>query len=121
MRISDWSSDVCSSDLPDPNKIETIAEPWIEAVIYCPDEYLGAILKQCQDRRGIQKNLTYVGGRAQVTYALPLNELVFDFSDELKTNCRGYAIFVSTHLVYRAGDLLKINILSNHSDWKHVE
>src|SRR6186713_131817 len=67
------------ADMPDPNRIETIEEPWIEATIYTPDEYLGAILKLCQDRRGIQKNLTYVAGRAQLTYELPLNEVVFDF------------------------------------------
>ncbi len=69
------------ADMPDPNKIESISEPWIEATIYVPDEYLGSILKLCQDRRGIQKNLTYVGGRAQATYELPLNEVVFDFYD----------------------------------------
>ncbi|HVF95178.1 MAG TPA: translation elongation factor 4, partial [Sphingomonas sp.] len=69
------------ADMPDPNAITSIAEPWIEATIYVPDEYLGSILKLCQDRRGIQKNLTYVGGRAQATYELPLNEVVFDFYD----------------------------------------
>src|SRR3546814_14842890 len=79
--------------MPDPNKIETIAEPWIEAVIYCPDEYLGAILKLCQDRRGIQTNLTYVGGGGQGTYELPLNEVVFDFYDRLKSISRGYGRF----------------------------
>src|SRR3546814_17302563 len=67
------------ADMPEANYIDFIEEPWIEAVIYVPDEYLGSILKLCQDRRGIQKNLTYVGGRAQVTYELPLNEVVFDF------------------------------------------
>ena len=71
----------------------TIEEPWIKAVIYTPDEYLGAILKLCQDRRGIQVDLTYVGGRAQVTYELPLNEVVFDFYDRLKSISRGYASF----------------------------
>ena len=75
------------ADMPEPNRIETIEEPWIEATIYVPDEYLGPILKLCQDRRGIQKNLTYVGHgkstRAQVTYELPLNEVVFDFYDRL--------------------------------------
>ncbi|HAW35935.1 MAG TPA: elongation factor 4, partial [Erythrobacter sp.] len=71
------------ADYPDPSRIEQIEEPWIKAVIYTPDEYLGAILKLCQDRRGIQVDLTYVGGRAQVTYELPLNEVVFDFYDRL--------------------------------------
>ena len=81
------------ADMPDPNRIEMIEEPWIEATIYVPDEYLGSILKLCQDRRGIQKNLTYVGGRAQLTYELPLNEVVFDFYDRLKSISRGYASF----------------------------
>jgi GTP-binding protein LepA len=76
------------ADMPDPNKIDLIEEPWIEATIYVPDEYLGTILKLCQDRRGIQKNLTYVGGRAQLTYELPLNEVVFDFYDRLKSISR---------------------------------
>src|SRR3546814_17205065 len=77
------------ADMPDANHIDYIEQPWIEAGIYCPDEYLGSILKLCQDRRGIQKNLTYVGGRAQVTYELPLNEVVFDFYDRLKSISRG--------------------------------
>ena len=81
------------ADMPDPNRIDEIEEPWIEATIYVPDEYLGSILKLCQDRRGIQKNLTYVGGRAQITYDLPLNEVVFDFYDRLKSISRGYASF----------------------------
>src|SRR5687767_10065236 len=76
------------ADMPDPNRIESIEEPWIEATIYVPDEYLGSILKLCQDRRGIQKGLTYVGSgahqRAQIKYELPLNEVVFDFYDRLK-------------------------------------
>ena len=73
------------SDMPDPSTIELIEEPWIEATIFTPDEYLGSILKLCQDRRGLQKNLTYVGGRAQVVYELPFNEVVFDFYDRLKS------------------------------------
>ncbi|MGY4399013.1 GTP-binding protein LepA [Sphingomonas sp. UYAg733] len=101
------------ADMPDPNKIATIAEPWIEAVIYCPDEYLGPILKLCQDRRGIQKNLTYVAGRAQVTYELPLNEVVFDFYDRLKSISRGYASFDYHQIGYREGDLVKMGILVN--------
>ena len=79
------------ADMPDPTWIGLMEEPWIEAVIYVPDEHLGPILKLCQDRRGIQKNLTYVAGRAQVTYELPLNEVVFDFYDRLKSISRGYA------------------------------
>ncbi len=101
------------ADMPDPNKIETIAEPWIQAVIYVPDEYLGSILKLCQDRRGIQKNLTYVGGRAQATYELPLNEVVFDFYDRLKSLSKGYASFDYEQIGYREGDLVKMGILVN--------
>ncbi|WBH16639.1 translation elongation factor 4 [Sphingomonas radiodurans] len=102
------------ADMPDPNKIEMIAEPWIEATIYVPDEYLGSILKLCQDRRGIQKNLTYVGGRAQATYELPLNEVVFDFYDRLKSISRGYASFDYHQIGYRDGDLVKMSILVNN-------
>ncbi|KQN25909.1 GTP-binding protein LepA [Sphingomonas sp. Leaf33] len=101
------------ADMPEPNKIETIAEPWIQAVIYVPDEYLGSILKLCQDRRGIQKNLTYVGGRAQATYELPLNEVVFDFYDRLKSLSKGYASFDYEQIGYREGDLVKMGILVN--------
>ena len=101
------------ADMPDPNKIESIAEPWIQAVIYVPDEYLGSVLKLCQDRRGIQKNLTYVGGRAQVTYELPLNEVVFDFYDRLKSLSKGYASFDYEQIGYREGDLVKMGILVN--------
>ena len=102
------------ADMPDPNRIEQIDEPWIEATIYVPDEYLGSILKLCQDRRGIQKNLTYVGGRAQITYELPLNEVVFDFYDRLKSISRGYASFDYHQIGHRAGDLVKMNILVNN-------
>jgi GTP-binding protein LepA len=101
------------ADMPDPNRIESIEEPWIEATIYVPDEYLGSILKLCQDRRGIQKNLTYVGGRAQITYELPLNEVVFDFYDRLKSISRGYASFDYHQIGYREGDLVKMSILVN--------
>ena len=101
------------ADMPDPTKIAEIQEPWIEAVIYCPDEYLGSILKLCQDRRGLQKNLTYVGGRAQVTYELPLNEVVFDFYDRLKSISRGYASFDYHQIGYREGDLVKMGIMVN--------
>ena len=101
------------SDWPDPNQIAMIEEPWIEAVIYVPDEHLGPILKLCQDRRGIQKNLTYVAGRAQLTYELPLNEVVFDFYDRLKSISRGYASFDYHQIGHREGDLVKMNILVN--------
>ncbi|PKQ00885.1 MAG: elongation factor 4 [Alphaproteobacteria bacterium HGW-Alphaproteobacteria-13] len=102
------------ADMPDPNRIEEIEEPWIEATIYVPDEYLGSILKLCQDRRGIQKNLTYVGGRAQITYELPLNEVVFDFYDRLKSISRGYASFDYHQIGHRPGDLVKMSILVNN-------
>ena len=102
------------ADMPDPNRIDEIDEPWIEAVIYVPDEYLGSILKLCQDRRGVQKNLTYVGGRAQITYELPLNEVVFDFYDRLKSISRGYASFDYHQIGHRPGDLVKMSILVNN-------
>jgi GTP-binding protein LepA len=101
------------ADMPDASAIAQIEEPWIKAVIYCPDEYLGSILKLCQDRRGIQQNLTYVGGRAQVTYELPLNEVVFDFYDRLKSISRGYASFDYHQIGHRQGDLVKMSILVN--------
>ena len=101
------------ADMPDASAIAQIDEPWIKAVIYVPDEYLGSILKLCQDRRGIQTNLTYVGGRAQVTYELPLNEVVFDFYDRLKSISRGYASFDYQQIGHRQGDLVKMNIMVN--------
>jgi GTP-binding protein LepA len=101
------------ADMPDPVRISAIDEPWIEATIYVPDEYLGSLLKLCQDRRGIQKNLTYVGGRAQITYELPLNEVVFDFYDRLKSISRGYASFDYHQIGHRPGDLVKMNVLVN--------
>src|SRR5687767_10783050 len=105
------------ADMPDPNRIEQIEEPWIEATIYVPDEYLGSVLKLCQDRRGIQKNLTYVGHgkstRALLTYELPLNEVVFDFYDRLKSISRGYASFDYHIIGHRQGDLVKMSILVN--------
>ena len=102
------------ADWPDVNRIDAVEEPWIKAVIYTPDEYLGAILKLCQDRRGIQVDLTYVGGRAQVTYELPLNEVVFDFYDRLKSISRGYASFDYEQIGLREGDLVKMSILVNN-------
>ncbi|VWX57817.1 translation elongation factor 4 [Sphingorhabdus sp. 109] len=101
------------ADMPDVVKIREIEEPWIEATIYCPDEYLGGILKLCQDRRGVQKNLTYVGDRAQVVYELPLNEVVFDFYDRLKSISRGYASFDYHQIGLRTGQLVKMNIMVN--------
>ena len=101
------------ADMPDVVKIREIREPWIKATIYTPDEYLGAILKLCQDRRGIQKELSYVGGRAMVQYELPLNEVVFDFYDRLKSISRGYASFDYEIIGHRAENLVKMNILVN--------
>ena len=102
------------ADYPDPSRIEQIDEPWIKATIYTPDEYLGSILKLCQDRRGIQTGLTYVGGRAQISYELPLNEVVFDFYDRLKSISRGYASFDYEQIGLREGDLVKMSILVNN-------
>ncbi len=102
------------ADMPDQVKIREMEEPWIKATIYTPDEYLGSILKLCQDRRGIQIGLTYVGGRAQVTYELPLNEVVFDFYDRLKSISRGYASFDYEQIGLREGDLVMMNILVNN-------
>jgi GTP-binding protein LepA len=101
------------ADMPDPNRIESIEEPWILATIYTPDEYLGGILKLCQDRRGIQQGLTYVGDRAQLKYELPLNEVVFDFYDRLKSISKGYASFDYEQIGHREGDLVKMTILVN--------
>ncbi len=100
-------------DMPDPMQILEIQEPWIEATILTPDEYLGSVLKLCQDRRGAQKELTYVGSRAMVKYDLPLNEVVFDFYDRLKSVSKGYASF-DYHLTdFRPADLVKMQILVN--------
>ncbi len=101
------------ADMPDPVKIDRIEEPWIEATIMVPDEYLGAVLKLCQDRRGRQKNLTYAGTRAMLVYELPLNEVVFDFYDRLKSISRGYASFDYQMIGYEADDLVKMSILVN--------
>ncbi len=101
------------ADMPDPSLIEEIHEPWIRATILTPDEYLGAILKLCQDRRGIQADLSYVGKRAMLTYDLPLNEVVFDFYDRLKSISRGYASFDYAITGVRPGDLVKMSILVN--------
>ncbi len=100
-------------DMPDPMKIASIEEPWIKATILTPDEYLGSILKLCQDRRGVQVDLTYAGSRAMVTYDLPLNEVVFDFYDRLKSISKGYASFDYHISGYRTGTLVKMQILVN--------
>jgi GTP-binding protein LepA len=101
------------ADLPDVMQIEEIAEPWIKATIFTPDEYLGGVIKLCQDRRGMQRELSYVGSRAMVVYDLPLNEVVFDFYDRLKSISKGYASFDYQLEDYRAGDLVKMSILVN--------
>ncbi|MGD9671778.1 MAG: translation elongation factor 4 [Hyphomicrobiaceae bacterium] len=101
------------ADMPDPTRIDRIEEPWINATIMVPDEYLGAVLKLCQDRRGRQKNLTYAGSRAMLVYELPLNEVVFDFYDRLKSISRGYASFDYQILGYEEEDLVKLQILVN--------
>ena len=101
------------ADMPDVVKIASIEEPWIRATILTPDDYLGSILKLCQERRGIQADLSYVGKRAMLVYDLPLNEVVFDFYDRLKSISKGYASF-DYHLTdYREGDLVKMSILVN--------
>jgi len=101
------------ADLPDPVKIDTISEPWIKATIFTPDDYLGPIIKLCQDRRGQQRELSYVGARAMLVYDLPLNEVVFDFYDRLKSISKGYASFDYSIEEYRVGDLVKMSILVN--------
>jgi GTP-binding protein LepA len=101
------------ADMPDQTKIVTIAEPWIRATILVPDEHLGGVLALCTERRGEQIDLTYVGNRAMVVYRLPLNEVVFDFYDRLKSTSRGYASF-DYHLDgYKESDLVKVAILVN--------
>jgi len=101
------------ADMPDVVKIAEIHEPWIRATILTPDDYLGGILKLCQDRRGIQIELTYVGTRAMLTYDLPLNEVVFDFYDRLKSISKGYASFDYQITEHKEGNLVKMSILVN--------
>ncbi|AUN28864.1 translation elongation factor 4 [Niveispirillum cyanobacteriorum] len=101
------------ADMPDVVRIDHIEEPWIKATIMLPDEYLGGVLQLCTERRGVQKDLTYVGGRAMIVYELPLNEVVFDFYDRLKSISRGYASFDYQLEEYREGDLVKMSILVN--------
>lgn len=100
-------------DMPDVVKIKEIREPWITATIMTPDEFLGPILKICEERRGVQQDLTYLNGRAMIVYKLPLNEVVFDFYDRLKSISRGYASFDYQISGYEAGDLVKTSILVN--------
>ncbi len=101
------------ADMPDVVKIDRIEEPWIQATIMVPDEYLGPVLKLCQERRGRQKDLTYAGSRAMAVYELPLNEVVFDFYDRLKSISKGYASFDYQLIGYEPGDLVKMSILVN--------
>lgn len=101
------------TDMPDVVRIERIDEPWIKATIMVPDEYLGSVLNLCTERRGEQVDLTYAGNRAMVVYKLPLNEIVFDFYDRLKSITRGYASFDYQIEEYREGDLAKVTILVN--------
>jgi len=100
-------------DMPDPVKVEHLEEPWIRATILVPDDYLGSVLALCEERRGMQKDLTYVGRRAMAVYRLPLNEVVFDFYDRLKSVSRGYASFDYQMDGYEPGDLVQMNILVN--------
>jgi len=101
-------------DMPDPSQIDHIEEPWIKATIMVPDEYLGSILALCTERRGVQVDLTYVGNRAMVVYRIPLNEVVFDFYDRLKSVSRGYASFDYQMDGYAEGELVRISILVNN-------
>lgn len=101
------------ADFPDVVRIASIEEPWVRATILVPDDYLGAVLQLCTERRGIQENLTYVGSRAMLVYELPLNEIVFDFYDRLKSITRGYASFDYELSGYKEGDLVKVTILVN--------
>ncbi|MEO0399304.1 MAG: translation elongation factor 4 [Pseudomonadota bacterium] len=101
------------ADMPDPVKVSHIDEPWIKATIMTPDEHLGAILKLCEERRGIQQELTYAGTRAMLVYELPLNEVVFDFYDRLKSISKGYASFDYQMTEYRTDQLVKMQILVN--------
>ena len=102
------------TSMPDPSQIKFIEEPWIKATIITPDEYLGSIIKICQDKRGIQKDLSYSGNRAVLVYELPLNEVVFDFYDRLKSITSGYASFDYEITNYKIGDLVKLGILVNN-------
>ena len=101
------------TEMPDPVKINNIEEPWIKATIIVPDEYLGTVLELCTSKRGIQNNLSYVGSRAMIEYKLPLNEVVFDFYDRLKSITRGYASFDYELAGYKVNDLVKVSVMIN--------
>ena len=101
------------SSLPDPTLIKKIDEPWIKATIITPDQYLGSIMKLCQNKRGVQTNLNYSGNRAVINYEIPLNEVVFDFNDRLKSMSSGYASFDYEIIGHKEGDLVKLGILVN--------
>jgi len=101
------------ADMPDPVRIDHIEEPWINATVLVPDAYLGPVLALCEERRGAQQDLTYAGNRAMIVYRLPLNEVVFDFYDRLKSVSRGYASFDYQIAGYETGDLVLMNILIN--------
>ncbi len=101
------------TDMPDPVKVNSIEEPWIKATIIVPDEFLGAVLELCTSKRGIQINLNYTGTRAMIEYKLPLNEVVFDFYDRLKSITKGYASFDYEIIGYEVNDLVKVNIMIN--------
>ncbi len=101
------------AEMPDPTKIDYMEEPWIKATIMTPDEYLGAVLELCTQKRGIQKELSYVGSRAMLVYRLPLNEIVYDFYDRLKSCSRGYASFDWQMDNYEKSDLVKLTIMVN--------
>ena len=101
------------SNLPDPTFIKFIEEPWIKATIITPDQYLGSIMKLCQNKRGVQTNLSYSGNRAVINYEIPLNEVVFDFNDRLKSMTSGYASFDYEIIGHKEGDLVKMGILVN--------
>ena len=115
MRKNDNTSDLLHNpaDLPDVNHINFIEEPWIKATILVPDEYVGSVLTLCTERRGEQIDLTYAGARAMVVYKLPLNEVVFDFYDKLKSMTSGYASFDYQIDNYKKGDLVRVSILVN--------
>jgi GTP-binding protein LepA len=115
LRLTDGSSIELHNpaDMPDPTRIARMEEPWIKATILVPDAYLGAVLKLCEERRGVQRELTYVGARAMLVYRLPLNEVVFDFYDRLKSVSRGYASFDYQLDGYEESDLVKLSILVN--------
>ena len=102
-----------ATDMPDPVKVENISEPWIKATIIVPEEFLGSVLELCTSKRGIQLNMSYAGNRPLVEYKLPLNEVVFDFYDRLKSITKGYASFDYELIGYEVNDLVKVSIMIN--------